>query len=773
SAVPLGSNGIFSQESATLLVSSGTPLSQIPDDLLADSIKQNIGDDKRFRMLKIQKGFNGDTTAVFDITTGKKYIIKTEDRNHLGHIQESAAALLAQELGFGTVGIRYGSPLKDVDLPGAQKSAEKVTTGLGRTMVIEHLENLFPSDYTDPAVSTFHNLPAGAELDGESLARLMVLDRSMNYFDRTPGNLFFVKNKDGKWAAHPIDHGNAFRPWGGSSSEQAVGFVSITKGDNVDLMGLVKQLPEAEREKFAKALIDAKKRYQKADFPKLFKGIGDSGPHTQDELDRLTKHADFLESRKTALDWDEMVKVGLSSAGFSGEDIESLTTIPPQYKLPQQAGTINDIERVITKARQKNQIFSRMAHDGDQIEFSEVRVSDVKFTGLPSMAGGGKPQKSTMLVFRRRGDVQQSDFLSDPEWKKLGSGHIVPSRTSAGNITFNMGLANPNTAPAYTNANKATYYKELPDGSVAFITFSSDKINTADNMVRIILPDEDKKPADSARVIEAMKAVGITDHEPPSPEKIANLAKSNVFTTLTGKKLSGESSPDDALDAALDKWGLTQDDIRLVPAPDGGIDIGFTPEGAKKLAAEINTKYGYSHIYHNHASGKASTFASGTMLSTLMRHEHGILATGISSAGDMDQHGSGNWTYFYKGQGALPGSSANQYASIMPLDVALLRGDFRAFNHDAWGDINKYQPLDVGFGSGHHEVDFRSGVSFGRMVTQVPSEEARQKFIDAAKAKGNDEFGGVPVELLVVVKGDHDAVQKGFEAIRKAVGLDI
>jgi len=770
--VPLGTGGVFTQNVASIEVANGRQLSEIPDDLLAESIKQNIGDDKRFRMLKIDKGFNSDTTAVLDTLTGKKYIIKTEDRNHLGHIQESAAAKLAQDLGFTVAGVRYGSEMKNVDLPSAQKGAEGVSTGLGRTMVIEHLENIFPSDGTGPKVVSYAGLPAGSEIDGESVARLMVLDRAMNYFDRTSGNLFFVQKPNGKWAVQPIDHGNAFRPWMSNKNENSVGFVQITKGDNVSLIDLVRGLPSEEKQAFAQGLIDANKRFQKINHTNSFEQIGASFPATPNETIRLKKHGDWLNQRKTDLDWDEMTKAALGEVGFSGDDIEKMTSTPPQYSLPQSTLTIANLDKAISKVRsQKVKPFVRLAHDGDQIEYNEVRVSDVNVKGLSDMNIGSEQVRTTMFTFRRRDAADKIVVTEAKGWKKLENGHSVPSRNGAtGEITFNFEY--PSKAPAMNNGNKATWYKELPDGSIVMITKSTTKKNTADQMVRVFVPDSDGKPASQDKFVNALKAIGISDTDPPSAEKLRKNAESNVFTTLTGKKLSAEADPEQALESALSKWGLTPDDIRLNPHEDGGIDVGFSPEAAKKLAEKVKQINGWGFLYHRHNSGSPETFSSGALLSTLQRYDHGILKSGASSPQDMDEHGSGNWLYFYKGNTAT-GDSSYGIKSVMPLDVAFLRGDFRAFNNDAWGDIDKYQSLETGFsGYSSNEVDFRSGVSFGNMVTLVDNDFTRQEFIQAALDSGFTEFDGIPVDKLVRLNSDSAGIEETFSLIRQKFGLE-
>jgi hypothetical protein len=772
--IPIGTGGVFSQNVASSEVANGRQLSSIPDDFLAEAIKQNIGDDKRFRMLKINKGFNSDTTAVLDTISGKKYIIKTEDRNHLGHIQESAASKLAQDLGFTVAGVRYGSSLKDVDLPAARKSAEGVTTGLGRTMVIEHLENIFPGDGVNPSVVSYDSLPANAEIDGESVARLMVLDRAMNYFDRTSGNLFFVRKPDGKWAAQPIDHGNAFRPWEGSKNENTVGFVQITKGDNVSLIDLVRNLPDDEKQAFAKGLLDANKRLQKVDHANSFDQIGSSFPASPFESARLKQHGDWLNQRKADLDWDEMTKVALGEVGFSGDDIEKMTSVPPQYSLPQSSFTVASLDKAIESVRgQSSKPFVRMVHDGDQIEYNEVRVADVNVVGLDGMKIGKNKTRTTQFTFRRRNDAQKIPVTEAKGWTKLDSGHVVPNRNSnTGEINFDF--SGPHAkAPSQTDSNKATWYKELDDGTIVMVTKSSDKKNTADQMVRVFVPDSNGKPASQEQFAKALKAAGVNDVDPPSAEKLRANAEANIFTTLTGKKLSGEADREQALEQALGKWGLTKDDIRLNAHEDGGIDVGFTPDAAKKLADQITQKTGVKNVFHRHYSGSPDTFVSGSLLSTLQRFDHGILKTGSSSYKDMDTHGSGNWLYFYKAKNE---SDYNGYGvvSVMPLDIAFIRGDFRAFNDDAWGDIDKYQDIETGFGQlyGNNEVDFRSGVSFGTMLTLVPDEATRNQFVQAALDAGVTQIDGVSVQDLIKVHGDNVGIQQSLSIIRTKLGLE-
>ena len=241
-SVPVGHKGMWSQVDADEHIGMGKPLADVPDDYLKEAIWNNTGAGKRFAVIKdgtVHQGFNSmgqaekdKTTGFLDTVTGKKYVIKSAHRNDQEHTQEIAGALVQQSLGMNAVGIRLGSPIQEVPFESGPAAKFGKTAGDQRAMVLEHVSNLFPD--AEAVYTSFHDIPADAQVDPESLARLMVLDRVFNYFDRTGPNLVAVKRADGKIHLQPIDHGNAFQDWNASGTEQAAGFTKVTKGDNIN-----------------------------------------------------------------------------------------------------------------------------------------------------------------------------------------------------------------------------------------------------------------------------------------------------------------------------------------------------------------------------------------------------------------------------------------------------------------------------------------------------------------------------------------------------------
>ena len=780
--IPVGNAGIFDVEDASTHVSTGGALSQVPDDFLRDSIVANLGENKRFQPFQITQGFNHDNFAVVDSVTGKKYIIKTEDRNHMGHIQEALGAHLANELGFPTPGIRFGSALKDTDLPGPQKSAEGVTQGRGRVMVIEHLENQFPNN----KVASLHQIPAGEQLSGESIARMMVLDRTMNYFDRTTGNMFVVQGSDGKWHLHPIDHGNAFRDWGGSGTEQAAGFTKVVKGDNVDLMGLVSKLSPDEKEKWANALNKTSRKVAKIDMDSALKAKLTSGNIVSNEdVERLDKHISFLKTKQSSLDWDAMTTSALAKAGYSQEEISDILTGGPAIKKfavdQGDSPATTAVEKMKAKSGTRN--FGHvMLWDGEDIEGFAVRAQDIKTTGMPDADGnvGGSGKIATMLNLKLRGDAhaKMQSELENPEangWTYLTTGKATARYSTqlgakAGESkTFNFN--NPKTSPGDEDVN--TYRKVMPDGTVILATKTSNTKSSYHATYSVILPGKSDDVLNDANVTSALSNLGVKNHGNPTPEDVRNYGVMTAGRAVLGaSNLTGNEDIDDMLDA-LTKAGIDPEGISMRPTTTGELKVMFSPEDAKKL----KEKYKLGPLYHDvmYKSDSSveekflSILATGSLGSTTTRFNGGIGKAGGSSAADAKNKGSADYVFLATSSETSAGSFSNGKVYTPP-ELMMAYADMYTQQNDAWGELNARWGHDKAFQAtaGGNQMMVRDSVPASSSIYVTSNASS---VIQNLQAIGITEIDGVPVSDIVVTSAEADAAYQKLLSRLKAEGI--
>lgn len=761
-SIPLGNKGMFSAPDAAKHLAGGGKISDVPDDLLNEAIRDNIGANKRFvPVTGAITGYN-ETIQFVDSLDGRRYVIKAAHRNHMEHIQEVAGARLGQILGEPMVGIRFASaPYSDSKLPAPQKAAEGVSAGLQRAIVLDTVHNMFKGeDYT--VYDSLHDVPAGAQYDGESLARMMVLDRSMNYFDRTAANMIPVKGPDGKIHLHPIDSGNGFRGFEGGS-EQAAGFVKKTKSDNVDLMALVKKLSPEERQKWAAALTDSVRRYKKADFAKEFGEIADVMKVSDPERERLAKHAAFLEAKKTALDWDQMTRNALGGAGLSDQEIEDLINPPlpsAAYKrfdglvVPQETMTVGNpkLGKQIDNMN-LGALATSFTYDGGDVRRFEVRASKVDFQS--DKLGISKETPSVMLEFKRTGKAAAVVPSVESGWTLIGGGHQVPAMQDGISApTFN--LTGFGTELLGTGS-MTQWAKKLDDGTVVLVTTGSKK-NSADNIARIIIPGESAAQAlDPDRVENAMKALGVTQHGLPTKDQLEKYALSASVRVLTGKNSGSKPS----LIAELQQHGLSMSNLRSYLDADGVLRVEFDDTALQKIK-ELSGNV--SVIYHslNYGSGGETavinSIIDGKISSSTRRFNHGIPKGGGSTSSDVGAHGSGDFLFTYRKYG-IPMDSIHpdEMHFYTPVEVAYRRTDWYAlgathghYHGDHYGEISHIGGVQKGHtGKTTMESMFDQGLDVTKGLMVVP-QSSLSSIISKLKLRGVETVGGIPIEDIVV-----------------------
>lgn len=763
-SIPIGHKGLWSQADADEHVGMGKPLADVPDDYLKEAIWNNTGAGKRFAVIKdgtVHQGFNSmgqsekdKTTGFLDTVTGKKYVIKSAHRNDQEHTQEIAGALVQQSLGQNAVGIRLGSPIQEVPFEAGPAAKYGKATGDQRAMVLEHVANLYPDAVA--VYTSFHDIPAGSQVDPESLARLMVMDRVFNYFDRTGPNLVAVQRPDGKIHLHPIDHGNAFQDWKASGTEQAAGFTKVTKGDNINLMALTKSMSDEDKEIFARAMADAVRRYKKTDYGTVFAKAAKDQKLSGVETERLAKHAEWLTERKESLDWDKMSVSAISQLGFDDDKVAELLAPPNAgsvvegFGLPSSATTVANVKSKVDEmlVKQANVI---MNYDSDQVQNFDVRVQPIRFKSLNT--DKTKFTEGTQLTFKRRGDAAELIPSEADGWIKLPTqGTPSPKWGASGTATLNFNAISvaPGT-DAYTPTQ--TWYKELDDGTIVTVVQSTYppelryRAATHDS-VRIIIPGKSDALTED-RIAKAMTEVGVTKHGAPSDDDIRAVALRSTLSMMSATKdLDDIESVSKRL---ADEHGITEDMFRTRTFPNGRVSMELTPAAAQVLADSTDKKVLYHQLQDHSDATILSILTQGELLPSVRRWENAVRGRGLSTPQDLNSRGGGDWLYFYKdnqGNTAETLHYSTHHFYTVP-GIAFRRTDFHAYDEDAWGDPSIYQPFTKGMsGSKINEVDFLGGFDLSQGILVLP-EGKRDAMIAEVKALGRDDIGGIPIEELI------------------------
>lgn len=805
-AIPIGHKGLWTQEDADRHLSVGGTMSDVPDAYLKDAIFNNMGLGQRFVKIadgSIKTGYNDldkkpedMTTGVIDSVTGKKYVFKLPDRDHMSHVQEAAMARLSQILGNPATGIRFGSEPVAKALDAGRAKEEGTKTGSNRWIVMEHVGNLF-DDESYKVLGHLHEvdqLPEGAVLDGASLARLMVLDRASNYYDRKAGNIIAVQGPDGRVHLHPLDHPNAFRAFAGVD-EQAAGFIQPGKNDQdqLRLITLAKSLPAEERVAFANALVDAVKRFNKADFNVAFDQIASTMNVTQAEKERFEKHASYLNDKRSNLDFNKMTQEALGQLGFSMEEIAVFQaggafvsgTYAPGFDVPSAAGRLSNLKSSLDNAPIRS-AYVTLNYGGSQIEAMEVRSQKIKFK-LPKAKADDPMQDGVQMLFKRRDTALSVDPVTDPQWKKLPrKGHVAAHPGSDPDSPFEIDFtdpwiavgtvaSNPNNKIAgeknktIAKADNQTYYRILSDGTVATITIGTGdtgygpegRRSTVNQTVRLIFPGG-AEDVTQERVAAAMEAVGVTTHGDPTPEQVRTYGISATYASLFGY-VPENASTGELINKISAEYGITEDMFETRISNTGKISVQLTKGGVQELSKHHSARILY-HTGAGYVSTLKSVILQSELLSTQRRHEHGPDQNGQSSAEDMGRGGSGDFVYTGKYQNP-PETFVNYQSGMIyfPAEVLLRRTDWHAFPGDAWGDVAKYKSAKIGLNSTGNEVDLRGAVDISHGIIIVePS--TRDELIAFAHAHGRSEINGVPIEDIIVTNSQaQDAMQKVLE----------
>lgn len=825
--IPIGYNAIFTVEDAAARIGSGSKLSEIPDEFLFDAIKLNTGEGKRFSPLFDKaNGFN-ETVGFVDGLTGKKFIVKLADRNDQEHTQEAAGSVLAQILGQPVTGMRFGSGITQKPLPGHKAELEGKKMGDQRAIVIEHVGNMFDPEKFE-ILSSPPSVSSG-DIDPESLARLMVLDRSMNYFDRTTANVIAVRDKEtGKIHLHPIDHGNGFYPFADGKDEVSYGFSKVTKGDNIPLHKYLEGMSEEDRAIFAAALKNATTRYKKADYEKEFTKIADVQGLTDVERERLTKHAKFLEDRKESLDWDKMTTDLFKSLGYDDDQIADLLVSKEiqGFQLEEKnTPTLSNSAKKVGELREHRNTGVKTFYDAGLIEGFKVSAQKIKLTGGSPKGKDGKLVRdadgkkldipdgdATSLVFKVRSDAEAKieAEIADPDggWTEWRSGHVIPvdvfDLEDMGNfpdslqqkVPITLDVTKPNNklnnhGSLVVNTKVSTYIKQNPDGSILLYTktvtgSNSHKRNGDNRTVRIIVPgDPEEFLSDTQKVTSVMESAGINQHGIPTAEQVREVGLRQAAQLLGGTTDSGSLSEEQLMEL-IESKGLSPDDIQLTTSIGGDPRIVLNEQATRKIMQ--STQYdGFEHRITGSSDWNnpnattdriVSIFLTGGLTTTKGRHDHGIVKGGMSSLEDTEV-GSSDYMFFYPSvninsdiTGTQKPKGAGGFYFYTPIQMNGNRLDTQVHSSDHYGNLDQRAGIFDSSMSANSsgQIQFLGGtrVSSGIMVVD---DGKKEYIVEALKNEGVTEIDGIPVELLVAEQSKKDEQFKQLVEIWTDMGF--
>jgi hypothetical protein len=813
-SVPVGNKGIFSRKQAAQHVAQGGKLSDVPDVHLKDSIWDNVGPGKRFQVIQdgsIISGYNDKnaetrdkTTGFIDTVTGKQYVLKSPHRNDQEYVQELAGARVQQILGIPAPGMRIAGPVElKADKDGKMSPQAPI--------LMEHVGNLFGFDALQDV---------SGDLNPESFAHLVVMDRVFNYYDRTSANFVPVTMPDGTVHYHPIDHGNAFYDFqGGPTAEEAVGLIRTSKGDNI-VPGQIAQsefvTPEQKRA-YGVAMMEAIRKYKKTNWRAAMKEIGDRQNLSEEARKKLEQHGEYLEARKESLDWDTMTQTALLDLGLSASEILDITgEVDAKYAKfaqPDDAPAPTDAAK-IAEALPAMNFGSHFAYDGEDIEDFAVAVQRTQIkNGMVGPDGQPYTGDGTTLTFKLHGDAKDFQPSEEEGWTVLTNGHPVPLQSHRAGMNMDVeaswdlanpasgdlgvtlapgsSLAEPEDIPnsTYPGWYVKTWSKTLPDGTVVMITRPYDDFGNTDiknshiGTVRIVTPGRPETVTnDAARLEQYMTTAGVRSHGQPGVAEFEAASVRKLGRLVLGNEATGKT--EEEIVAALEARGMSVDDLAVYRQHDGKLVLGLTRDATKSIVDE----YGVTHYSHDLAAlgynkntveeRLIETVVAGALGSTTTRYNNGLYRKGASSNADTGLNGSGDYIFLhphtpaidskYPGKGKLGG----EYRIFFPPEAVLSRSDWYGTKQDDFGNIsNRGAPLsDANFApdaNAHSapEAAVKAQMSLADAVIVVPS-GSRDDLIARIKAQGVSDIDGTPIEDIIITE---DAVVTGLVAARKRV----
>jgi hypothetical protein len=335
------------------------------------------------------------------------------------------------------------------------------------------------------------------------------------------------------------------------------------------------------------------------------------------------------------------------------------------------------------------------------------------------------------------------------------SGHTTNSgmtwviRTKDG-ITIRINRANKDATNKFPN----NYYEKAPKAFHNTVTIQAPATATPD------------------QIAEALKSAGVVENRPATQADIQVLIENRLMSIFDAKTDANTNPKGSARQASLarvkEKWGVTPEDVQVVPGASGRVELRLSPEGAQKIWEATGKPAAIQHnlsMYTGETPGESyqdkeinwlvALFSTpqGGLLSTTTRWSEGIGTNGMSSQSDV---GTGGADYVFTKP--VANASAKEYgvsnsAPALYFDPLKLyqRLDFYANQHDAYGKRTPNKDVISAAKVGAYEVMFKHRISWNDLDVIVMRSDIRDAVITKLTAMGITELGGRPLDQVIVV----------------------
>ena len=817
----------FTLEDSIQKLKDGDEIADVPDNFLYEAVKANTGEGKRFKVIVDPQasGFNGAPLIVADTLHPSgdpdnpiypRYVIKDAHRNPQEHMAQRTANYVADALGIPVMGVRFaGEPETKTDKNGNQS--------LQRRFLMEHAQNIFLGPEWDLTEERVAELPSSEAVSErfmpEPLARLIVLNRVLNHYDRTDENTRIVRtlatddNPNQEIYILPIDDGNALQPWkkGNTTTEQQAGFSSAGKGVGRAWLSVAKGMSKQKKIAVAAEMRRAITRYLEMDTGQMLKDLDDPNLLPEEKA-KLLEHINFLEDRKTSLNWESMFQAALEELGITEEEVNSFDQQASlsqilRFATQPTANSPQTVQQNINKLSSRN-LGMMFRWGGADVDQSQIVMGDVQLEDIPGT--DGSPVAALYGSFRLAGEAKEviGSLVEEEGWEivKLDDGSVLTEpvlptyRTKTKNMSFTRRLSygswSTRERPKTTGGQGVTYRKVLDDGTEVYVHIASGgKKNSYYGHAMVIMPteSEDKTVLAVSNVSEKLSAagsaLGISNPVTQSPEQYREYAiRELADAILTGEVSDLDTKSIDELLALIGEKGFSIGDVEVATDVDGTPYVRLTKSAVRRILSqrsvramrhEIKASTGYTY-----EQGLLGILRSGAIGSAVRRYRSGIDHHGLSTQGDVS-HGGSNSIFMYSDitkdtptlslddDFELPTSSSGSYYSfIVPAEFVIERIDTKiSSSGDNWGDIDQLSNYLEGLYGGR-QIYVRGALPISRslLVIGESAELSRQQIIDRLKAQGIERFDGVPIEMIITTKSNAPQAWKALVAYWKTIG---
>ena len=322
-------------------------------------------------------------------------------------------------------------------------------------------------------------------------------------------------------------------------------------------------------------------------------------------------------------------------------------------------------------------------------------------------------------------------------------------RTKDG-ITIRINRANKDA----TNKFSSNYYEKAP--------------RAFHNTVNIQAP----ATATPDQIAEALSLAGVTANRPATQADIQVLIENRLMSIFDAKTDANTNPKGNLREQSLarikDKWGITPEDVQVVPGASGRVELRLSPEGAQKIWEATGKPAAIQHnlsMYTGETPGDTyqdkevnwlvALFSTpqGGLLSTTTRWSEGIGTNGMSSQSDIPTGGAD-----YVFTKPVANASAKEYgvsgsAPALYFDPLKLyeRLDFYANQHDAYGKRTPNKDVISAAKVGAYEVMFKHRIAWEDLDVVVMRSDIRDAVITKLTAMGITTLGGRPLDQVIVV----------------------